>query len=53
MVRINVTDKPSRSFGKESIKNSQNPVAAVFPHSSPYNVEILPKNCFVLSTFGF
>lgn len=53
MVRINVTDRPLRSFGKESIKNSQNPVAAVFPHSLPYKVEIFPRNCFVLSIFGF
>jgi len=29
MVKRNVTDNPSRSFGKESIKNSQNPVVAV------------------------
>jgi hypothetical protein len=53
MVKIKVIDNPLKSLGKESTKNSQKLVDAVFPHSSPYNVEILPRNSFVLFIFGF
>ena len=52
-VNVRVMYNPSRRFGNDSAKNVMKSVVFFPPYSSPYRLDIFPRNSFVLFILGF